>query len=339
MSICDRYLVCSWIFVHGSWFGLHFAEGHIPFGSMQLLPMLFYLAMESHRISRLLTLLVSIAVIVLDGGIYAIIFAAFGILSLLLAGKIPVRAIFAAMRRDLIASAGMAVGAILLMMPKIYPVVSSIGGRIPQLDYFQMPFDLIKRSLFDPSLNLMEVSRRLDGTPYWRMHEFGCYLSWIGLVMIMFAVVRHKVYRTSCGFALVIAIFWLWVGSGALPAVNPWTLFHHLPLVNNAHVQSRLFIISFVFFCLLIGLVLSRLQHRRTIWLGLALVLVAESIIVRNLPMWIRPYQYEPMVGWRDLIRRPTIDRTIGELAWTPRHYLAAENIGSSSAMNLRSFL
>src|SRR6202022_3611728 len=26
------------LFINGSWFGLHFAEGHIPYGSMQLLP-------------------------------------------------------------------------------------------------------------------------------------------------------------------------------------------------------------------------------------------------------------------------------------------------------------
>jgi hypothetical protein len=324
-------LVGSWIFVHGSWFGLHYAEGHIPFGSMQVLPLVFYLAMEAHKIDRFVILAALLSFIVLDGGIYAVIFSIFGILSLLVCGKIPVRKIFNSIKQRRVSYFGTVVGAILLALPKLYPVVASIGSRTPHLDFFQMPRDLILRSLFDPTIKIFEVAQNLDGTNHWRLHEFGCYLSWIGILVVGVMVIRRREFRSTSSFAVTILMFWLWVGSGLLPGINPWNLVHRLPLVNNAHVQSRVFILSFVFFCLLISCALSGLGNRPRVWQIIVLLLMVESVIIRNLPMWAEPSKFESVVGWGEIIGRSTIDRTVGEMRWTPRHYLANENIGSSS--------
>src|SRR5450432_979185 len=63
------------LFINGEWFGLHYTDGHIPCGSMQLLPLLVYFAMTCGQRRSLLLLVLTLLLLLLDGGIYTIIFA------------------------------------------------------------------------------------------------------------------------------------------------------------------------------------------------------------------------------------------------------------------------
>src|SRR5262249_55467874 len=92
--------------------------------------------------------------------------------------------------------------------------------------------------------------------------------------------------RRQLGF-LVLALFWFWVGSGWGGAFNPWHLFQRIPLLNNVHVQSRVFILMYLFLIAAIFLGLEALTRRRQ-WkrahLAFCALLVGESLVVHNYP-------------------------------------------------------
>jgi hypothetical protein len=216
----------------------------------------------------------------------------------------------------------------LIAAAKIVPVLFSIADRKAQLEFFEMTWPLLLDSLFNPTLDATKeaIGARMKG---WRMHEYGTYLSPVGWFTITLACLRSRTFAKSLIPFACAAIFWIWVGSGFLPQHNPWLLFQKIPLINNAHVQSRLFLLAFLFFCLAVTLSLDQIKSIRPIYVALALTLLVEGVIVRNWSMFYAPPMYETVIGPR-LITRERIDKTLSGVGWMPRHYLDDANIGAT---------
>ncbi len=322
--------VGAWLFLHSSWFGLHFAEGHIPFGAMQALPLILSLALKLNDMKSFTVLVLCHVLMVLDGAIYAAIFSLFCIASLAIVGYLPLRSCFHLAKKRGLLILSILLATTGLALPKILPVLYSISDRPPNLDYFEMPWDLVTRAFLDPRITLFEYAHHLNGQLFWRLHEFGCYLSWLALAIIFISVLKFRGLLRQCTPLIGVALFWFWVGSGLFPNFNPWKFFAGLPLVNNAHVQSRVFLIVFLFFSIITTLSIDRFVSNKFVFWTVALLLLGESFWVRNCPMFNAPPAYERLPGY-ELIQRTRIEETKGGVQWTPRHYLANENIGSAS--------
>jgi 2-polyprenyl-3-methyl-5-hydroxy-6-metoxy-1,4-benzoquinol methylase len=319
-------VVTAVLFICGSWFGLHYAEGHIPFASIQILPLIMLCALKLTRVRYRILLTLALAMILLDGGFYAFIFSGFLMLTLLILGFIPVAAVKDSLRHPLKMWGGPLLAFALVAAAKLVPVLVGIGEKQPWLDFLEMPWPLIGTSLLQPFQNLY-IPTGIDH-PY-RFHEYGCYLSIAGLLIIAFAMFKVPGFFKENWRFLAAALLWFWVGSGLKLPVNPWSLYQRLPLVNIAHVQSRVFILMFLFFLILLARALHRLDLKPRYLGAIVIFLIAEALVVRNYPMLVAPPRFEELPQGR-LITSTTIQRT-GDFAWTPGHYLATPNLGSST--------
>lgn len=324
-------LTIAAIFVCGSWFSLHFAEGHIPYASMQLLPLIVLCGMRLDRLFYRALLLFSLGIMLLDGGIYPFIFSWLLLISMALFKMLPASVFFSRPRSLLKTWGLLGIAFTLLVLPKLAPVLTGVAEKKPVLDFFEMPWPLILKSLFYPFQTLLIPmdSYYPQGYPFpYGFHEFGCYLSLLGIGLIFGAIFRVQGFLRVNIFLIYGFFFWFWVGSGLIPDWNPWNLFQMIPLINIAHVQSRIFILMFVFFVILLARAIDALEFRPLVKNFLLAFLLLEAIVVRNYPMTIAPPVYENPVG-HELIQSRTISMT-HEMGSTPQHYLQRPDTGSA---------
>ncbi|MFO0747204.1 MAG: hypothetical protein U1F43_16295 [Myxococcota bacterium] len=320
-------LIGAALWINASWFGLHFAEGHIAYGPMQLLPLVFYAVMRIGSRRHLLLLAAVFAWFLLDGAIYALIFATLAIILMLLLGLVPRRewkALVAGPRWPLVV---IPLAALLVALPRIYPLVANVGARAPKLETYEMPWALLRAALFDPlqTYGPFEHKPRIP----WRFHEYACYVSLLGLALVLVtAVVRRGFFKASWRFVVATA-FWLWVGAGWFPAVNPWKLFQQIPFANNAHIQSRVFIVMLVFFVVLVAKALDAWRSKKLVFAVLGGLLVVESAVVRIYPTTQLERDKHDAPGY-DLIASTTIARTVGRTLGGPEFYLDSPDTGSA---------
>ncbi len=308
-------LIGSILFVNGSWFALHYAEGHIPYGAMQLVPLMMFLGTKLGSRRYLITLALAECLFLLDGAIYMFIFTLFMLATMLTTGMIPLAELKAALQRHWELALVVA-AAVFTASPKLWPVVANISARQPEIDFYGMPLSLVAKALFYPFQTLN--TPMAEHPPYY-FHEYGCYLSALGLALIVAVAARSWSFARIHVKYVIAALFWFWVGSGRLSALNPWHLEQWIPLLNNAHVQSRLFLFLFTFFVILVAKALNAVKSR-TVFAVLGVLLVTESLVVRNYPMTERPPHFEDLPQTA-LITSTTV-ATTGEYAWTPQHYL-----------------
>jgi hypothetical protein len=316
--------VVATVWICGSWFGLHFAEGHVPYAAMQLLPAVWWLMMRLESRKHVTALFAVLAWFLLEGAIYAFIFSIFLFFTGLLTRTVSVSHVWALLGRSRLSHTCVCMTAFsLLAAPKLYPVLSQISGRTPMLDFFRMPLSLVLRALFDPWQELQSFKPDARHEMFWGFHEYGTYLSPLGLFLILaFVLGRPGGFRAKPAVLVLAGFFWFWVGSGWGGDVNPWRLFQALPLLNNAHVQSRTFILMFLLFCVLLAAALDALKERRALILGFACVFLFEAAIVRN-AAWIRPPWKNHGFARLDseLIQSRTIEYT-APFIWNTHEYL-----------------
>ena len=320
-------LLGSVMFISSNWFALHFFEGHIPFGSMQLLPTVVFLITKIERPLAIVAGALMIGMIILDGGIYAVIFSFFLVVTFI--------GLFAQYRRKLISSIKSqksywltsCFASILITLPKTLPVLLAAAARTPILDFNSMTGPDLTQALLNPILSIFDYlpSRQ---SPY-RFHEFGCYLSVLGIAVIFFACIKIPGFIRQNFPAVAGFILWLWIGSGWIATINPWRIFHYLPLLNNAHVQSRVFIIMYFFFIILVTKSVGALVKSYKTTMFLLPILVVEAILIRNIPALSKTRNIQ-LPGIFELIESKTILRTV-PFAFQPDHYLKNSNSGSSS--------
>jgi hypothetical protein len=309
--------VVAIVFINGSWFGLHFSEGHIAFGTMQLLPLSIALAMTANHRRNLVALGLLEAFFLLDGSIYTFVYSLLAILTAVALGMVRPKVLRAALTQNPQQLVLLAVATMLLAMPKVLPVIWGVGDRTPEIDTYAMPLSLVARSLFNP-FEIVHSTLPPDAHTRFEILEFNCYLSVFGLLIIAMGGFRPRLYWRHAWPYLVGALVWFWVGSGWWPRWNPWRLIQLVPLVNNVHVQSRLLLLMYIFFVILLAKALQHhWQHRAFFWVVSA-ILIVESVVVRNFPMTDPVTQSEPSPT--KLIDHTTFTNAIA-WAYMPSHY------------------
>lgn len=311
--------VAAVLFINSSWFGLHFAEGHIAYGTMQLLPASFYFSLRINEKKYQFNFVALLALFLLDGGIYTFVYA----LILLLCAFFlrPYLANTRINRNDSFLLI-LALMFALISSPKLIPMLLSLADRIPFTFNTVLPVPFVVQSFFGPFQKLLtEVPLQ---TPHWGFHEYGCY---VGIPVFLLALVSLRKNVKVCA----LAVLFFWIGSGWGGGWNPISILEHIPLINNIRVQSRFFLLMYLFVILLAATSLDIFRgHQLKIAVGLLIIL--EAFFVKSYPLW---------ASYRDLSKPPETNRFITNMnleetipfAVLPGHYFL-KNKGSVSSMD-----
>ena len=81
----------------------------------------------------------------------------------------------------------------------------------------------------------------------------------------------------------LVAIF-IWIGLGIGGHFNPWVLFQKIPVLDFAHIQSRVLIFSHFLFTIFVAWVLDQLRQRKGLYLAIACFLLVKSWVVKTYP-------------------------------------------------------
>lgn len=317
----------AFLFINGSWFGLHFYTGHIPFGAIQMIPFGVVALLTLRNPLVVVASAVGSSFLVLDGGIYAVAFTALlcgSCLVLIPRSRIDLRKSIHENPRIWLASF---LAGILLTAPKTVPAVMALFGRHPKLDFTVMTGREVAQALFNPSMTLWDDFQ--EGVWTAGFQEFGCYLTLTGIALIALRCVTNPELSKKILPYLLGMLFWFWVASGWLPGVNPWNLFHKIPIANNLHIQSRAFIIMYFFFIVAVAMAWDSLQRFRVLSAGTLIVLLTEALLVRNLTAAAPLIKREPVPDRNTFITSETLETTI-PYADSPTHYLGSKNTGTS---------
>jgi hypothetical protein len=317
----------AFLFVNGSWFGLHFYTGHIPFGAIQMIPFGVVALLSIRRPGVVVAAAVGSSFVVLDGGIYAVFFTALLAASCLVLLPQSRLELGTSLRENpRIWFASLLTG-ILLTAPKSVPGLIGLFDRQPKLDFITMTGWEVTQALFNPSMTLWDDFQ--EGVWTVGFQEFGCYLTLTGIALIALRCMTNSELSKKIVPYLAGMLFWFWVGSGWLSEVNPWHVFHKIPIANNLHVQSRTFIIMYFFFVVALAMAWDSLQRYRVLSAGTLIALVAEALLVRNLTAAAPLIKREPVPDRNTFITSETLESTV-PYADSPMHYLGTKNTGTS---------
>ncbi len=301
-------------FLTGSWFALHFSEGHVPFGPFQLLPLVALALLRLEARAWQLVFVALLALFLLEGAMYPFFLSIELALGMALLGLVPLRAALRSVRGDPLFVALVVLGAAAVTLPKVLPVLGAVGSMPLGTETTVLDWRVL-RALFHPTQHRLQALG-----PYGHFHEYGCYLGFASLGVIGLGS-RRGLIRTEWRWAALVGLF-LWIGTGWLSPVNPWTLVQHTPFLRNAHVQSRLFIILYLGWIVLVTGGLERLRPRPR--LVACLVVVLELLAVHTLA-WRKVYaghgaRTRPAAATAPLITTTEWRSTLPE-AEKPGHY------------------
>jgi len=315
----------GFLFVAGSWFALHFTEGHIAYGCFQLMPLVALALLRLDRPRMRLLLAGILALMVLDGGLYAAVFSFYLALGMLLTGLLPIVKTARAVRERPRFTAALLLLLVLVTMPRTVPMLATVGGRsvgsAPEhFDRTVLDAELLQ-VLFHPDQHCERWIPGIDRG----LHEFGCYLGIPPLLLFGWALTRRRFLGRFGRYALL-ALIWIWVGSNVGWPASLWGLAGHVPLLENIHVPSRVFILLHLSFVVLVIGALSLLRDRRRLAVAIGCVLLFEALAV-NTNAWGRVY----FSSWFPRTDARATSRLIEGSEWRhtivkgkkPRHYYA----------------
>ncbi len=312
-------VVSSIFFINSTWFGLHFAEGHIPYGSMQLLPWVVYTVLTFEKKTSQVLFFSLLSLFLLDGGMYTFIFSLFTIISLYAARIVKVSNTVRDITNSFSFLLTLLLAFLLITLPKTLPSLMGSSYFKPHLDYLSMPFVLVLKSFFSPTQQIAwEGVKVAIGSL--RFHEFGCYLGLCFLFCVSKAILSGGFLRNNLNLLLLI-VFWFWVGSGWIESINPWRFYLQIPIISQAHVQSRVFIIMFLFYMIFASKALDKFLLEGNVRGTFILFIVIESIVVRNFPFLVYYYYHNDHYVTESLITHTKIEQT-EEAIFKPDLYL-----------------
>lgn len=297
----------GFLFINSSWMSLHFVEGHVIFAPFQLFPLLllFSFRITEARVQLYLVLLLSF--FFLEGAMYPAFFAPYVVLAALLCKPGKVRALISRMKRKPLWFILLILTFVLLASPKIVPTMFIFGSRYYDLHYFQMPF----ADYWNVFLNPMQTyfTKPPSNTDL-LFHEVGCYLGILSVLIIINSLFSKHYRNNNMKYILVMLLF-LWMGTGLGRSFNPWIIHHMIPFVKHAHVQSRIFIIMYLFFVILLMKSLMLIRKRKFIFMLLFCFLFIESFAVRTNILKNSYERNSDTADTNDLITSDNIETTV----------------------------
>ena len=305
----------SVIYINASWFSLHYTLGHIVYGSFQLIGLCFYFILRLSDKKYIFYFVLLMAFFLLDGAIYAFIFSLYLLLISLAVGinGINLINVWSSLWKNRITLFISFIIFILISSAKIVPLLSLHAERNPELEFIQMPFKLLFVSFFDPFQTIFKEGFWISyGTAF---HEFGCYLGFAGVLLIVWFFLKGRNLKADYKF-LFIALFFLFIVTGRIESINPWKLMQKIPFMNQAHIQSRYFILFYLMFIILLSKALNQLLLTSgSKWFRLLLVfLVLESFFVANYSFYHSfntSWLCEKTSSFRKVMTKKTITKTV----------------------------
>jgi hypothetical protein len=185
-----------------------------------------------------------------------------------------------------------------LSAPKLLPVLDVIR-RYPRLVDSPESIDL------GTFVKIFTSRERVPVSP-WGWHEFGIYVGWPVVIVVMIAALFGRGARESplkwTGCVLLL------LGFGSFDPHAPWPLLHHLPIFKSQHVPSRWLYPGLLLLMVLSAAVLERILRRTGRargWLEIAIV-GATAWISRDIAQVAR----EPMSAFTN--HMPAIPESSG---------------------------
>lgn len=320
-------VACASLWILSSWFALHYVEGHIAYGTMQLLPGFALCALRIARPRAQVGLAALCVLCMLSGGVYAVIFGIYLMLSLLPLCWPEVTALWRQLRGDPRTRWRLA----LLVVPlagcaavRLLPAVAVAWRMTPDLEWLTPAPNVIARMLFHPN----QVHGPLLTDHYklpFGYHEYGAYIGLFTLGIIGFLFVRRRAAVDRVALVGVIgALLWGWVATGYLEPINPWRIHQSIPVMQIAHVQTRLLIVSWLLLLLPLARALDAIGSRGRLACAVLLVIEFATISTR---VYLDAWNNARPVDW-PLMRSTTIARTA---VFIPRPELYfTDNVGSA---------
>ncbi len=305
--------VCSLIFINASWFGLHYAEGHITFGPFQLIALAFYFILRLRKAKYIFLFSLLNAFFILHGAIYMFIFTFFLLLITLCLSinGLSFKNLFIAIGKEWKMSLLSFLVFLLLTSTKFVPIYLLDANRTPLQPFYCMDNKFILDAFFNP----FQYKDKPCGNEVCYFHEFGCYLGLIASCLLTCFILVKKNFLKFYKY-LILGFLFLFIGSGKLESINPYKFIQQIPLVNNADVQSRYFILFFLAFIILLANSLDWLKTKipSLLFLLLILFLAGESFFVKNYPFYDTFYKKKDFIAsnyYNPLITSTTIDSTV----------------------------
>jgi hypothetical protein len=317
-------VIGSILFIHASWFSLHFSVGHIIFGSFQLIGLAFYFMLRIHEKNFKIYYALLNAFFLLDGAIYAFLFTNLLFVTSILFcvnGLNPYR-----IAKSVILQWKTSLLSILIFLSissvKIVPYLIVHSSGQPKEESLVLSLKYILHGFFNPfqTPNTVIGDTGAFLPPF---QEVGAYLGLVGVFIIIsfLIMVKSRMYFSY----LLIGLFFFWLGSGWLFEINPWRLFQQIPLINSAHVPSRTFLFTYMMYLILLCFALDFFAYKLkpALFKIIIVFLIAESFFVSAYPYY-NVFKKDLFLCetelFRNLIVSNTIDKTVAK---------SSENYGS----------
>lgn len=335
-------LLIAFLYMHSSWFSLHFSEGHIIFGSFQLASLVLYFTLKIYESRYKVYLAALLAFMLLDGGMYAFIYNSLLVLFTLLF-KFHGLSIVALIKNSVTNWKSTLIAIFIfcgLAAGKIVPLLTVHAHRNPISENIFLDFQSLLVAFFYPFQYILLES---PGASYLDQrlgfHEIGAYIGIVSFIITAVFLVKrwNKKYLPILGLCL----FFFWIGSGIGGEYNPWTLFQQIPVVNNAHVQTRALFIPWLMLVILLAYALQFIATTidKMVFNVIILFLITEAVVVSNYSYW-KIYQHEGSSAqsemFNGLLHNTRIDKTMFSYSTWGRHYklFELENTASKTFMN-----
>ena len=254
------------LFINSSWFALHFTEGHIAFRTFYLLPWVFLWMETLENRKILLRLGVLFSFMLLDGGIYPVIFSIVYFFFFYLTAPDRLKNLLLFLKKDIWFVLGTVLACVFLTLPKIYPVMLNFAAVRDIQEHQNISFSLLLKIFFDPFTNNTFVVEN-----YYRFHEYGNYLGVATIALIALSIAEFKKIDKGLVQRIILLLIFLWIAMGWGGWFNPYQIISSLPYVKKAHVQSRYLIIFTFIFITLLCIIASRVRFKKTAFILMSL--------------------------------------------------------------------
>jgi hypothetical protein len=243
--------ICSFLYMLSSWYPLYMSHWHdefIPFAYIPWLLLFYRMGMENRRWCALGG--VVMAIMILEGGVYAVPYAlVFLTLYALLEAAVQ-RKFSPLVPLFLIVALGVAVSAM-----KLFPLLDFVS-RYPRPTYWRepvLPLRAIPRMFFGRD-QLSETNFAGAWLGWW---EYGAYLGLVPLILAFAA--PFLVRRRAVPVTVLAALFFL-LTFGDYGALSPWRWLHTLPPFSSMHDPVRFRIILVLCLAIMSAMTVSWLE-------------------------------------------------------------------------------
>jgi hypothetical protein len=327
----------TFIFMHASWFSLHFSAGHVIFGSFQLMALVLYFTIRIYEAKFKVYLAALLAFMILDGGMYAFIYSTALVLFSILfhVNRLSFVELFDNIKKQWKTTLFALFIFFGLSMAKIIPLLAVHGKRSPNIENIVLDGKSLLFTFFYPfQYNMLKIPGAAFHDYDIGFAELGAYFGIISFVILLVYLIKHF-QRQYLPYLMLILLFF-WIGSGFGHYINPWVIFQHLPIINNAHIQTRALFLAWFIALVLLSFAFDYYQSKlNKIWVyGFTIFFVFESLLMPNYcydAIFKAEDSYANSDFFNSFITNTTVEKTIASPGDWGQHYQIYSKLNTAS--------